>query len=131
MDARKLVLKETAVIAVGQGICIAAMIGVFALLGYFELPVLWGGLIGAVLAIGNFFFMAITTSLAADKAAEQDVDGGKKLLKGTYPIRMVALTVLMIVFIKSGFCNIIALLLPLLFVRPIIMIAEFFRKKGE
>ena len=58
MDSRKLVLHETAIVAIGQVICTAAMIGVFALLGKFDLTVLWGGILGAVLAIANFFFMA-------------------------------------------------------------------------
>ena len=33
--------------------------------------------------------------------------------------------------VKSGLCNAFASVLPLVFVRPIITIAEFFRKSGE
>lgn len=130
MDSRKLVLKETAVVAIGEVIGTAIMIGVFALLGYFELPVLWGGLIGMLLSVGNFFVLAVIASLAGKKAQQQDVAAGQKMIKASYPVRLLVLAVLLIAFAKSGFCNLIALVIPLLFVRPIITIAEFFRKRG-
>ena len=130
MDSRKLVFKETAVVAIGEVIGTAIMIGVFALLGYFELPVLWGGLIGMILSVGNFFFLAVIASLAGKKAQQQDVAAGQKMIKASYPVRLLVLAVLLIAFAKSGFCNLIALVVPLLFVRPIITLAEFFRKRG-
>ena len=130
MDSRKIVFQETAIVALGQVLCTGAMIGIFALLGYFEWKVLWGGIIGAVLACVNFFGMAVVASLAADKARQQDVEGGKKLMKVSYPVRLLLLAVVLIAFAKSGFCNVIALVLPLLFVRPILTVAEFFRKEG-
>ncbi len=129
-QSRKLVLKETAIISVGQIPCLAIMFGAYALLHKCTPAVLLGGLVGAVLAIANFFTMAIVASVAADRAQEQDVDGGKKLIKGSYPARILVLAVLLIVFAKSGYFDVLAMVLPLLFVRPIITIAEFFRKKG-
>ena len=77
MDSRKIVYKETAVVAIGVAICVAIMLAVFALLGAFDRSVLLGGIIGGVLTIANFFFMAVGTALAADKAENQDVKGGK------------------------------------------------------
>ena len=130
MDSRKLVFKETAVIACGEAICVGVMLGIYALLGYYDTSVLLGGIVGAVVAAANFFFMAMMTQLAADRAENQDVDGGKKLLKASYPIRLLVLALVLIACGKSGFFNILALVLPLVFVRPILMIAEFFRKKG-
>ena len=130
MDSRKIVYQETAIIAIGEFICTALMLVIFSLLGYWSTSVLWGGLIGSVLAIGNFFFMAVFASLAADKAQQQDVDGGKKLMKGSYPLRLLVLAVLLVACIKSGLCHPLALLIPLVFVRPVLTIAEFFRKKG-
>lgn len=130
MDSRKLVLKETAIILLGEAICVAAMIGIYALLGFYDTDVLLGGIVGAVIAAANFFFMAMMTQLAADRAENQDVEGGKKLLKASYPIRLLVLALVLIACGKSGFFNILALVLPLVFVRPILMIAEFFRKKG-
>lgn len=129
MDSRKLVFKETAVVLMGQAICVGTMLGVFALLGQFNIAVLLGGIIGAILAAANFFFMAITASLAADKAVDQDVEGGQKLMKASYPVRILILAVILIALAKSGICNVVALVLPLVFVRPILTVAEFFRKK--
>jgi hypothetical protein len=31
---------------------------------------------------------------------------------------------------KSGLCNVFSLVLPLLFVRPVLNLTQFFRKKG-
>ena len=70
MDSRKFIVQETAVIAAGQAVCSAAMIGVFALIGKFDATVLWGGIAGALLATANFFFMTLFASMAADKAEE-------------------------------------------------------------
>ena len=131
MDSRKIALHETGIIAVGVLIGTALMVGVFAILGRFSPSVIIGGLIGAILSIANFFGVAVVGTLAADKAEQQDVEGGKKLIKSSYPIRIIVLALLLIIFAKSGFCNVIALVLPLAFVRPTITISEFFRKKGE
>mgnify|MGYP006967186784 CR=1 FL=1 len=105
-------------------------IGIFAILGYFDYKVILGGAIGLVIAVGNFFFMAVAATLAADKAETQDVEGGKKLMKSSYPIRLLVLAVGLILCAKSGVFDVLALVLPLLFVRPVITMAEFFRKKG-
>ena len=129
-ESRKIVLKETGIIAIGEAVCVALMYGVYALLGKFSISVLLGGLVGLVLATGNFFFLAVVATLAADRAENQDVAGGQKLMKSSYPIRLLVLAGLLILCAKSGVFDVIALVLPLLFVRPVLTIAEFFRKKG-
>ena len=129
-ESRKIVWKQTAKIAIGEAICVALMIGVYALLQKLNLPVILGGLMGAVLAVGNFFFMAMVATLAADKAQAQDVEGGQKLMKGSYPIRLLVLAGALVLCAVSGWFDILALALPLLFVRPILMVLEFFTKKG-
>lgn len=131
MESRKIVYHETAIVAAGVLICTAAMIGIYALIGKFGLNVLWGGLVGALLSIGNFFFMAVGTSLAADKAEQQDVKAGQLLVRNSYMIRLVVLFVILFACAKSGVFDLIALVLPLVFVRPTLTVAEFFRKKGE
>lgn len=131
MDSRKIVFKETAIVLVGQAICVAVMCGIYGMLGYFSTKVLLGGIAGALLAVLNFFFMAVGVSLAADRAQQQDVLDGQKLLKQIYPIRLLLLALILVACAKSGWFDILALVLPLLFVRPILTIAEFFRKKGD
>ena len=91
---------------------------------------LWGGLTGSVLSICNFFLMALGTSLAADKAENQDVKGGSLLVRNSYMLRLLGLFVVLIVCAKTEVFNLIALVLPLVFVRPTLTVVEFFRKKG-
>lgn len=129
MESRNFVWRQTAVILFGQIICSGAMVGIFALLGYYDLSVLLGGIIGSLVATGNFLAMAMVATVASDKAEQQDVEGGKKLLKASYPLRLIVLALILVAFAKSGLCNIIALALPLLFVRPILTVGEFFKKK--
>lgn len=128
MESRKIVFHETGIIAIGEVICLALMLAVHALLGRFSREVLLGGIIGALLAVLNFFFMAMGASMAADKAVNQDVKGGQKQIKLSYFIRMIAIFVILFACVKSGLCNALASVLPLLFVRPVITVAEFFRK---
>ena len=131
MDPRKFVLKETLIVLLGELLCSAAMVGIFALLGCYDSSVLLGAAVGAVLSTANFFLMAIGASIAADKAENQNVKGGQATVHTSYLLRMVGLFVILLAFAKSGLCNVIALVVPLIFVRPILTIAEFFRKSGE
>lgn len=130
MESRKIVFTEVAFVAIGEVIGVAAMLGVYALMGYFSMPVLWGGIVGGLMAVLNFFAMAVVVSLAADRAEKQDVQGAQKMIKGSYPLRLLLLAVVLFAFAKSGICDVLALALPLIFVRPTLTIAEFFRKKG-
>ena len=131
MDSRKLVFRETAVVAIGQVICVAAMIGICALLGIYSRAVLLGGIFGGILAVLNFFFMAISAMMAADKAEEQNVAGGKLTVQLSFIVRMAVLFIVLFALIKSGLCDSLASVLPLVFTRPILSIGEFFRKSGE
>ena len=129
MEDRKFIFRETGIVALGQLLCTGAMIGIFALLGQFSMAVVIGGVVGAVMGTANYLFMAICVTLAADKAANQDVKGGQLLIRSSYLVRMVVLFVVLFAFAKSGLANPIALVLPLVFVRPVLTLAEFFRKK--
>ncbi len=129
MDSRKEVLHETLIITIGQVICIAAMFGIFALLGYFDLTVLLGGIVGGILAILNFMFMAISVCVASDRAVAQDVKGGKSLMTFSMVLRYAVIFIVWVAGAVSGLCNAIALVLPIVFVRPTITVWEFFRKK--
>lgn len=131
MDSRKIVFKETSVILLGEIICVSCMLGIYALLGYFSNRVLLGGIIGGGVTVLNYFFMAIGASLAADKAQTQDVKGGKAILQLSMLLRYAVVFVLLFAFAKSGLCQPISLVLPLIFVRPIMLVDSFFRRKGE
>jgi hypothetical protein len=130
MEARKIVFRETAVIAIGELICSAVMVGVFAMLGFFRWNVLWSALAGSVLMVLNFFFLSVTVSLASDRAAQGEVKSAQKMIQTSSTVRLLVLGVALLAGIKIG-ANPLALLLPLAFQRPILMVAEFFRKKGD
>lgn len=130
MDSRKEVLKETVVVTVGVLLCSGLMVGVFAALGHFSLNVLLSALAGSLTIILNYFFMAVTVTLAADKAQQGDPNAGRKMIQLSGVVRLLAMGVVLFAGIKLG-GNVIALVLPLVFLRPVLMLGEFFRKKGE
>lgn len=132
MDMRKYVLRQTGIVALGELLGVGAMIGIFALLGSFDTKVLLGGIVGGAVAVGNFLAMAIGVSIAADKAENQDVKGGQAVIKGSYALRMAVMALVLFAFAKSGLCNVIALVVPLIFVRFTLTLSEFFKgKTGE
>ena len=131
MDSRQIVLKETGRIALGELVCVAVMLGVFGLLNRLDSSVWLGAAAGTVLAVGNFFFMAVTTGMAVDRAKEDDAKTGKRLVQTSQTVRLLVLAVLLFALGKSGLCNVLALLLPLAFIRPAMMVMEFFRKKDD
>ena len=131
MESRKYVFRETARVAIDVAVCVAAMIGIFALLGQFSREVVLGGIVGGLVAVGNFFFMAVGVTLAADKAENQDVKAGKALVSSSYTIRLIVMAVVLFAAAKSGYCNVFALVIPLVFVRPVLTVGEFFRKSGD
>ena len=130
MESRKLLFRETAVVAAGQALCTAAMMAVFALVGKFDVSVLLGGIVGALIATANFFIMSLFVNLAADKAEAQDVAGGQKLIQLSYMGRMAGLLLVLVLCAKSGIFHVLALAIPLVFTRPVLTVAEIFKKKG-
>jgi len=131
MDSRKTVLHQTGGLLVGELICLAVMCGVFALIGAWDRSVLLGGLLGVILAVGNFFLMAVNADAAADRAVNQDVKGGAALMRTSYILRLAVMFVLLFAGAKSGLCNPIASIIPLILMRWILTIIEFFNKKGD
>ena len=135
MDAsRKEVLKQTGVIAIGQVVGTGVMFAVYALLQKFDITVVLGAIVGNLLAIGNFFFMAIIATLAADRAEKQDVAGGQKLLKASYPLRLAVMAGVLVLCAwagkQKGWFDLLALVLPLAFTHLTAMVTGFFQKKG-
>ena len=131
MSIRNPLYRETAAIAVGEVLCVGLMLGVYALAGQLDRAAVLGGVLGGVLAICNFFFMAVGASLAADRAEQQNVKGGTALVRMSFLLRYLVLFLILFAAAKSGRFQVLALVLPLVFVRPILMLGEFFRKSGE
>ena len=131
MNSKNTAFRETLAVLVGQILCSAVMVAVFALAGKYQLSVLLGSIAGAAIAAANFFLMSFFANRAADKAEAQDVVGGQKLIQLSYMGRMIGMMLVLILLAKSGCCHPLALVLPLAFTRPILTIAEIFKTKGE
>ena len=130
-QTKKIIWKQIGFVALGEVMGVMAMIGIFALLGQFDYTVALGGLVGGLVATLNFFFMVVGLSAAADRAQNQDAKGGKGLVRGSYFVRLAVMALVLFACAKSGYFNVIALVVPLLFVRPALTVAEFLIKKGE
>ena len=111
-ESRKIAIRETVYILIGVIALTAVMFGVYALLGRFQISVLLGGIVGAVLSVGNFFFMAVAATLAADKAEKQDIAGGTNLMRASYPFRLLIVGGVLVLCGLSGYFDLIALVLP-------------------
>ncbi len=124
------VWKETGIMAIGQAICVSVMVGVFALLDKYDISVLLGGIVGGILGIAYFLSMVICANIATKKALEQDVKGGQTLMQMSYTLRMVGLFGALALCALTKQFNLLALALPIVFVRPIIGVTDLIRRKG-
>ena len=130
MDSRKKIIKETGILLLGELMGSGLLVAVFAAFGAFSLKVVISALIGSVVITANYFAMAVILSIAADRAAANEVKKAQQLTQFSSTIRLVCMGVILLVAIKLG-ANAIALVLPLLFMRPVLMLMEFFGKKGD
>ena len=131
MNSRTFILRETLFLFVGELLCSAIVVGIYALLDALQPSVIWGVLAGSILSTANFFMLGVSADAAADKAQEQNVKGGKTLMRLSYQARLIVLFILLFALAKSGLCNPLAMVLPLVLFRPILMVIEFLRKPGE
>ena len=122
----KNIIPETIAVAVGEIFLSAAVVGVFAVLGYFEMNVLWGALAGCLVTIANYLCMAITVGAAAEKAARGQVQQAQKMIQVSSSVRLAVMGVVLVVCLKLN-ADPFTLLLPLLFARPILSLWELFR----
>jgi hypothetical protein len=131
MDSRKFILHKTAFIAIGQALCVAVMIGVFALLGYYDRSVLLGGIVGALIATANHAVLVAGVMIASKKAENQDTKGGQSVIQLSYMGRLLVLFLILVLCAKSEVFHLLALVIPLLFTRPILTVTDhFIQKKG-
>ena len=130
MDNRKYIFSQALTVLIGEVVLSSLMVGIFAVLGYFDLSVVLGAAAGAVIATMNHLVLVLGVMAAAAKAEKQDVKGGQMLVQMSYMGRLIGLFLILVLCAKSGIFNLIALVIPLIFTRPILTIAEHFNKKG-
>jgi len=125
------ILNQVLRVLAGEAVCIALMLGIYALLHKLTAAVLLGALAGGIVAIGNFFFLAMGVARAADKAVETgNAAKAQAEIRGGTMGRLLVVFLLLFVILKSGYCDPIAAVLPLVFVQLSIRVTEFFRKDG-
>lgn len=129
MDVKQFLKKETAMVALGEAICVGIMLVVFWALGKFDWTVLVGGIACGILTVGNFYIMALNALAASDKALKQDVTGGKSLMHFSYIARYAVIFIVLCVLAITKVGHPVACALPLVFIQPVIMIKEFLKKK--
>ena len=130
MSKPKYILLQVLPVLIGQLLLSALMVGVFAVLGYYDASVVYGAAAGALIATLNHLVLVFGVVAASDKAEKQDVKGGQALVQISYTGRLIVLFLILVLCAKSGVFNLLALVLPLASTRPILTVAEFFKKKG-
>jgi len=129
VDNRKEILIQTGRIALGVALCTGVMLLFYYMLGKFTVKVLCGALAGFVLGVANFMVLCLVVNRAADKAEAQDVTAGKALIQGSYFARLIVLFAILVVLAKTGAFDPVAMVLPIIFVRPVITVIELQNKK--
>lgn len=130
MDNRKFILSQFLTVLIGELVLSALMVAVFAVLGYFDGSVVFGAVAGSVIATLNHLVLILGVMAASAKAEKQDVKGGQSLIQLSYMGRLIGLFLILVLCAKSGVFNLIALVIPLVFTRPILTISEYIHKKG-
>ena len=130
MDSRKKILKDTALLALGELLFGGVMVGVFAAFRAFSLTMVLSALAGCLVITLNYFFMCVTVTLATERAEKGEVKQAQQMIQLSSLGRLLGMGILLFAGIKLG-GNVIALVLPLAFMRPVLMLLEFFRKKVD
>lgn len=118
MNIQEATKRETLHIAVGTLAFSAVMNGVFALLGRWDVTVLWGTLLGGGFAVFNFFLLGLSVQRLA---AEQDEKKGRARMQFSYSLRMLATVLVGVVGVSAPCFSWVAVLLALLFPRLTIL----------
>lgn len=129
MENRKFVLSQSLTMLIGELVLSAVMVLVFALLGYYDHSVLLGAAVGALVATANHTLLILGVVKASGKAEKQDVKGGQAAIHLSYTGRLLGLFLVLVLCAKSGLFNLLALVIPLLFTRPILTVTDYFNKK--
>lgn len=132
MQKHREILRQVCRLMVALAVCVAIMLGVYALLGAFTSSVVVGAILGFVLAVGNFVSLSITVSNAVDRAArDKDPQRAQLSIQASSVIRLLVLAAIYILLFRAKVCDPVAALLPLLMAQAVLKLVEFFRKDDE
>lgn len=108
------VKKETSYITIWVIVLSLVMEAVFLIIGYWDLPVLFGNLGGAAVAIGNFFLLATTVSKAVSSGKPEEAS---RRVKATATLRLLGSAGVCALLVGVLKTNVYATVIPLLFPR--------------
>lgn len=118
MKIQEATKRETLHIALGVLSFSLVMNLILILLGRWELPVLWGTLLGGGYAVLNFLALGLTVQKVASDSNEKR---GKLTMQLSYTLRMLFALVVIVFAIKTPWIRWPAAVLPLLFPRLTIL----------
>ncbi len=121
--------RELRMMALGELAVLGLIYGAFALLGKLDGKVLLGGAIGAGTAVLNYFLMAVGVFAAAARAEAGQPEKGKRIVSLSMLGRYLLMIAILVIGAKSGYCNVIAMVIPLVLFRVLLFVGEFFRRK--
>lgn len=110
--------KETLYIAAFVIIFSVLMQSVFLIIGKWDVEVLFGNILGAVAAVGNFFLMGLTVQASLEKEEKE----AKNIIKLSQSARLFLLFGVALAGYLIPVFNIIAVVIPFLFPRIAVML---------
>lgn len=119
------VKKDIGFMALGCGVCSIVVALVFAVIGKFTLPVLWGTLVGYVLSFGNFVRMSVGVLKALETGDEVMA---KLKMRRSYVFRTVVMLAVIGVSIAVEFVNWVPVVASVFYPRIIITARGLWRK---
>lgn len=112
--------RELCRISAGVLIGSTLMVAIFAIAGAFTWPVLWGALLGAAIAIGNFYYL----SLSVQKAAAADSPKARLVMRSSYTVRMLITILGIVLGMTVSWFHWLAVVIPLLLPRLTILVMQ-------
>ena len=123
----KTVMQETIFVFAFILIFSVLMEAVYLILGKWDLSILWGNLLGASAAGGNFFLLGLTVQSALGK----DEKEAKNRMKLSQMLRLLLLFVVALIGYLVPAIEIVAVVIPFIFPRIAVALRFFFIKKKE
>ena len=120
---------------IGCAVCAVLVFAGFCIFDKFSLPLIFGVVLGYLLAVGNFYFMSVGVTVALDTGEEIEA---KKKLRFSYVLRTIVILGLIVASIlldqKFGIINWIPVAIGVFYVRIVIAaysVINYFKLKNS
>lgn len=127
MKIDNIVKKETKYIIIWIGLLSLLMQSVFLVTGFWDISVLLGNILGAFVAVLNFFLMG----LAIQRAVQKSEDDAKKSMNVSSLYRKLMIFIIVIIGVVVPYFNNWAVIIPLFFPRVAIAFRPFMDKEDN